>query len=81
MKVLLACDGGMSSAIVVRALQEAATKENIEMSVHEITSLMIKTGLLLKPAIDTTSIKKSLHFFHFLLAFKLCCLPLKITVL
>ncbi|HFI0463880.1 TPA: hypothetical protein ACGO1T_001193 [Streptococcus suis] len=48
MKVLLACDGGMSSAIVVGALQEAATKENIEMSVHEITSLMIKMGLLLK---------------------------------
>ena len=32
-KVLLACSGGMSSAIAAKALREAALKEGIELEV------------------------------------------------
>lgn len=35
MKVLLVCSGGMSSAIVAKALSEAGAKEGLDLEVHE----------------------------------------------
>ena len=35
MKILLVCSGGMSSAIVAKALQEAGTKEGLDIQVDE----------------------------------------------
>lgn len=36
MNVLLVCSGGMSSAIVVKAIQNEAAKQNIDMTVKSI---------------------------------------------
>jgi len=35
MKILLVCSGGMSSAIVAKALQDAGTKEGLDIQVDE----------------------------------------------
>ena len=35
MKILLVCSGGMSSAIVAKALQEAGTKDGLDIQVDE----------------------------------------------
>ncbi|MCZ0716850.1 PTS sugar transporter subunit IIB [Aerococcus kribbianus] len=38
MKILLACAGGMSSAIAAKSLKEAAAKEGLDFEVHESSS-------------------------------------------
>lgn len=38
MNILLVCSGGMSSAIVVKALEKEAAKSNLEMKVKSIGS-------------------------------------------